>query len=86
MVAKLSRQFAAVSEMLAVLAETVSSTIALTRHRRTQVSGGVTTGRHKHKTHTDVVCTSYVLCVCMSFCLCVIRRDGCTCMTSPPSP
>ncbi|CEL93496.1 unnamed protein product [Vitrella brassicaformis CCMP3155] len=36
MVAKVSRQFAAVSELLAELAETINSTIALTRHRRTQ--------------------------------------------------
>ncbi|CEM09740.1 unnamed protein product [Vitrella brassicaformis CCMP3155] len=36
MVAKVSRQFAAVSDLLAELAETVNSTIALTRHRRTQ--------------------------------------------------
>mmetsp|Transcript_43037 Transcript_43037/g.121962 ORF Transcript_43037/g.121962 Transcript_43037/m.121962 type:complete len:95 (+) Transcript_43037:114-398(+) len=44
MVAKVSRQFAAVSDLLAELAETINSTIALTRHRCTQVSGGVTTG------------------------------------------
>ncbi|CEM09747.1 unnamed protein product [Vitrella brassicaformis CCMP3155] len=36
MVAKVSRQFAAVSNLLAELAETINSTIALTRHRRTQ--------------------------------------------------
>ncbi|CEM11159.1 unnamed protein product [Vitrella brassicaformis CCMP3155] len=36
MVDKVSRQFAAVSELLAELAETINSTIALTRHRRTQ--------------------------------------------------
>ncbi|CEM09759.1 unnamed protein product [Vitrella brassicaformis CCMP3155] len=36
MVAKVSRQFAAVSDLLAELAETINSTIALTRHRRTQ--------------------------------------------------
>ncbi|CEL99388.1 unnamed protein product [Vitrella brassicaformis CCMP3155] len=36
MVDKLSRQFAAASEMLAELAETINSTIALTRHSRTQ--------------------------------------------------
>ncbi|CEM11156.1 unnamed protein product [Vitrella brassicaformis CCMP3155] len=35
MVAKVSRQFAAVSELLAELAETINSTIALTRHSRT---------------------------------------------------
>ncbi|CEM09710.1 unnamed protein product [Vitrella brassicaformis CCMP3155] len=34
-VAKVSRQFAAVSDLLAELAETINSTIALTRHRRT---------------------------------------------------
>ncbi|CEM09731.1 unnamed protein product [Vitrella brassicaformis CCMP3155] len=36
MVAKVSRQFAAVSDLLTELAETINSTIALTRHRRTQ--------------------------------------------------
>ncbi|CEL97650.1 unnamed protein product [Vitrella brassicaformis CCMP3155] len=36
MVAKVSRQFAAVSDLLAELAETINSTIALTTHSRTQ--------------------------------------------------
>ncbi|CEL99121.1 unnamed protein product [Vitrella brassicaformis CCMP3155] len=36
MVAKVSRQFAAVSDLLAELADTINSTIALTRHSRTQ--------------------------------------------------
>ncbi|CEM37216.1 unnamed protein product [Vitrella brassicaformis CCMP3155] len=36
MVDKVSRQFAAASELLAELTDTINSTIALTRHRRTQ--------------------------------------------------
>ncbi|CEM25354.1 unnamed protein product [Vitrella brassicaformis CCMP3155] len=38
MVDKVSRQFAAVSDLLAELAETINSTIALTRHRRAQAT------------------------------------------------